>query len=75
MGNGLHDFFGFLMEGLKVVVYTLQNIEFSIEANSFSFLDFVTYGAVISSTLKFISSRYKGQFSRPKTITRKVGKE
>lgn len=70
--SGLNDFLGYLMEGLKVCIYTLTNIEFTIETNSFRLIDSLAYGAVIGSTLKFISSRYHGQFSRPKTITSKV---
>lgn len=76
MNSGLHDFFGFLMEGLKVCVYALQNIEFTIETNSFSLVDSLAYGAVIGSTLRFISSRYHGSWrGNHKEINRKVGKE
>lgn len=73
--NGLNDFLGFLMEGLKVALYTLTNVEFTIDQSVFNLLDLSTYGLVIGATLRFISSRYKGQFTKPKTITRKVEKE
>lgn len=76
MTNGLNDFLGFLMEGLKVAVYALTNIEFTIEANTFNLVDSLAYGAVIGSTLRFISSRYHGSWRGDhKEINRKVGKD
>ena len=62
LGNGLHDFLGLLMNGLRVVLYTLEHIEFGIQSDVFSLVDFITYGTVISATLRFISSRYKGSW-------------
>lgn len=73
--NSLNDFLGFLMEGLKVAVYTLTNVEFIIENSSFRLLDMSVYGLVIGSTLRFISSRYKGTWQgNHKQINRKESK-
>lgn len=72
----LNDFLGFLMEGLKVAVYTLTNIEFSIDQSVFSLLDLSTYSVVISATLRFISTRYHGSWRGDhKEINRKVDKK
>ena len=74
MNYGLHDFFGFLMEGLKVTLYALQHIEFTIQTNTFSLLDAVAYSGVIGATLSFISTRYQGSWKREKQINRKVNR-
>lgn len=74
--NSLNDFLGFLMEGLKVALYTLTNVEFTIDQSVFSLLDLSTYGLVIGATLRFISSRYKGSWQgNHKQINRKVDKD
>lgn len=74
--NSLNDFLGFLMEGLKVALYTLTNVEFTIDQSVFNLLDLSTYGLVIGATLRFISSRYKGTWRGDhKQINRKESKE
>lgn len=74
MTNSISDFLGFLMEGLKVCMYALTNIEFTIETNSFRLVDSLAYGAVIGSALRFISTRYKGSWRGDhKQINRNVG--
>ena len=74
-GAGLHDFFGFLMRGLDVVLSALENIEFTIQTNSFNLVDFIGYSCFLTAALRFISTRYQGTWRGDhKQINRKVNR-
>ena len=56
----IEDFIEYLIEALTVVVNTLSNVTFTINAASFSVVDSLLYAGIIGSVLSFISSHYSG---------------